>query len=698
MFRTPTTQAQVSIGLMVLLAALTLGLFWPAVGYDYINLDDPQYVFGNPRVLTGLTAENIRWAFTHVHEAWWLPALWISFMADATLLGPEPWGFHLVNILLHAANVLLLFWVLRRATGSLWASAFAAALFAIHPLRVESVVWISARKDVLSGLFFFLALLAYLRHAEKPSAARLAPLAALMLLGLLSKAILIVLPFLLLLLDYWPLHRAGDPLDRTEWPAWRRLLAEKIPLFLLAAVFIAINLRTHVSGSGANSNLSVGTRLGLIPPNFWIYLDKISWPTRLSIIYPEHDVVNWTAAAAAALGLLGITWLLLRFRKKAPYAIVGWLWFLLALFPVVRGVRLGLAAHTDRFAYLPSIGLSLMLVFAFSRWFSHHAKGRLLLWLLAVLALGACGTLTAYNLRFWRDSDTLAQRLWELDPGNPNAITARGNALQKQERWEDALDHFRKAVAASPLNARYRMLLALALVNMDRLPEAFAVLEEGLRAAPQEPELAYALGLAHLHGNQPGQARIHLARAVNGLPQTLEPLCRLELACACFEDGDPAAANEQFHLIPSYDPRQTFTYADLLPAYLWIWDSGERPRALRYFRNLAAGHPENPAILNNVAWLLAVSERSPAPPDEALALAQKAYALGGPTQPVLLDTLAAAQANAGDFAAANQTARQALALVPENPPNAAFRQNLRARIELYQRQRPYREKASAGLF
>lgn len=698
MFHAPTAQTKTSLGLMVLLAALTLALFWPATRYDYINLDDPQYVFGNERVLTGLTTENVRWAFTHVHEAWWLPALWISFMANATLLGPEPWGFHLVNILLHTANVGLLFWVLWRATGAPWASACAAALFAIHPLRLESVVWISARKDVLSGLFFFLALLAYLRHVERPSAARLGLLAGLMLLGLMSKAILIILPFILLLLDYWPLRRAGDPLDRTEWAAWRHLIAEKFPLFLLAAAFIFINLYTHVSGRGTGANLSVGTRIGLIPPNYWVYLGKIFWPVRLSIVYPEHDVVNWTVSAAAALGLLGITLLLLRLRNKAPYGIVGWLWFLLALFPVIRGVRLGLAAHADRFVYLPSIGLSILLVFGLARCFSNHARGKILLWLLAILSLSACGTLTAYNLHFWRDSDTLAQRVWELDPRNPNGITGRGNALQKQERWEEALDHYRNAVNDSPRNSRYRMLLALALVNVDRLPEAFAVLEEGFQPAPDEPELAYALGLTYLHGDQPGQARIHLARAATGLPQTLEPLCRLELARACFEDGDPSAANEQFHLIPDYDPHRTFTYADLLPAYLWIWDSGERPRALRYFRKLAATHPENPAILNNIAWLLAVSKHSPAPPDEALALAQKACALGGQAQPFFLDTLAVAQANAGDFQTAIQTTKQALELAPDTPANEAFRQSLRARLKLYEDQKPYREEASAHLF
>ncbi len=694
----PSSQSKHTVELMILLAVLTLGLFWPAVGFDYINLDDPQYVFGNPHVLAGLTYENICWAFTHIHEAWWLPALWISFMADATLLGPEPWGFHLVNVLLHTANALLLFWTLTRLFESKWQCFFAAALFALHPLRIESVAWITERKDVLSGFFFCLCLLTYVRLIERPGLARFFALHLMMLLGLMAKSILVVLPFLLLLLDYWPLRRAGDPGDRSSWPQWRALLAEKSILFGLSAIFIVLTLQTHGTIGEQGSSTSWWTRASLVAPNYGSYLAHSFWPTHLSILYPTHFPTP-LLRLIAPLCLIGLTFLFWRLRVHNPAFLVGWLWFLVALFPVIRGIRFDeQSAFSDRYTYLPSIGLSLILVFGFFRWFSQQAKGRRLLWLLAVLSLGSCGALTTYNLRFWRNSDTLAQRLWELYPSTPNAITMRGNALQKQERWEEVLDHFQKSSTNSPLNARYQMLLALALVNMNRLSEAFAILEKGLQTAPHTPELTYALGLAYLHANQPDQARIHLADAATELPSTLEPLCRLELACACFEDGDSTAANEQFHLIPSYDPHQTFTYADLLPTYLWIWDSGERPRALRYFRKLIADFPENPAILNNVAWLLAVSEPSPSPPEEALAVAKNALALGGPNQPALLDTLAAAQANAGDFEAAIQTARQALVLVPQIPSSAVFRKNLHSRIELYQRKLPYREKASTGLF
>ena len=687
-----------NIALIITLATLTLTLFGPAIGFDYINLDDPQYVFGNSHVLTGLNLENIRWAFTQVYEAWWLPALWISYMVDATLLGPEPWGFHLVNILLHTANVLLLFWVLRRATGASWTSAFAAALFAIHPLRIESVAWITERKDVLSGLFFFLCLLAHLRQVERPSVLRFWTLQIFMLLGLMAKSILVVLPVLLLLLDYWPLRRASVLGGPGAWVQWRPLLAEKWLLFGLSAVFVVLTLVTHRTVGSQNFHLSMWNRLTLVAPNYGNYLAKFFWPDKLSIYYPPN-YPPLLLRVLAPLGLLGVTALAWRRLTQCPALLVGWLWFLLALSPVIRGIRFDeQSPFSDRYTYLPAIGLSILLAFGFSQWFSNRPKGRILLWFLAIGTLGACSGLTAYNLRFWRNSDTLAQRLWELDPGNSYAITGRGNTLQKQERWAETLEHYQKVVADSPQNARYRMLLALALVNMDRLPEAFTVLEEGLHDAVDEPELTYARGLAHLQDNQPGQARIHLAQAVAGLPQTLAPLCRLELARACFEDGDPTAANEQFHLIPDYDSSRTYGYADLMPVYAWIWDSGERPRALRYFRKLTATYPENPAILNNVAWILATTTHSPAPPEEALELARQACSLGTVNHPGLLDTLAVAQANAGDFEAAVHTAEQALALVPNLPQQAIFRQQLQARIDLYRKHQPYREEAATRLF
>ncbi len=666
------------------LALLTFAVFAPSIGFDYVDLDDPQYVFANPRVVAGLNADNARWAFAHAHESWWLPALWISFMADATLLGKEPWGFHLVNVLLHVANALLLFGVLRRATGATRTSAFAAALFAIHPLRVESVAWITERKDVLSGLFWMLALTTHLRQAEKPAAGKIFLLALWMALGLMAKASVVALPAALLLLDYWPLGRLATR------SGWKKCLAEKIPLFALAAVFAAITLTTHVGGGGQHSAVAGWQRLSLVPGNYFPYLAKFFWPARLSIYYPERDAVHWGTFAMAAVGLLAITLACWRLRRRAPGVLMGWLWFLVISLPIIRGVRIGIADYANRFIYLPSIGLAIALAWGFSAGVSPRTAGRRR-WLagMAALALAACAISTVHNLRFWRNSETLFQRAWELDPTNYLGITGRGVALQKAERWEDARALFAQAAAEAPGVVRYRVNLALALVNMDRLPEAFAVLEEARAAAPNEPELVYALGLAHLQAGQPDQARLCLAQAAPDM-KTLESLCRTELACACFEAGDPVAANEQLRLADGTASAAPRTYADLLPYYAWVWDSGERPRALRYFRKLAAESAGDPALLNNLAWLLAVSEHSPAPPQEALALARQAVELGG-DQPILLDTLAAACANAGLHAEAVAQATRARDLATtQGQKKLAHR--LEQRIEQYRQNKPWREK------
>ena len=669
------------------LAVLTFALFAPAIGYNYIDLDDPQYVFGNPRVLSGLSPANIRWAFSHVHESWWLPMLWMSYMADASVFGTEPWGFHLVNILLHTANALLLFLALRIGTGRIGPALFAAALFAIHPLRVESVAWITERKDVLSGLFWMLALLVHLRRAEKSAARSGILLFLLMVLGLLSKATVVTLPAALLLLDFWPLGRLGNR------EGLKTCLREKAPLFALAAAFAALTLTTHTLTGGQHSALDGWARISLMPGNVLPYLAKFLWPVRLSIYYVEHDAVRWTIFGAASAGLLAFTALCWRVRRRAPYLLMGWLWFLVVLFPVIRGVRLGVADFANRFIYLPSIGLSIMAAYGGGALFRTRPKGALTAGLLAGAILGTCGVLTAYNLRFWRNSDTLFRRAWELDPGNYLGITGRGIALQKQERWEEARTHFEQAVADFPQTVRYRVHLALALINLDRLPEAFAALEEARRGAPDEPEFEYALGLAQLQAGRPDQARIHLARAAEGMGKT-EAMCRSELACACFEDGDSAAANEQLRLARGLDSPATFVYGDLLPFYAWTWDSGERPRALRYFRKLAAERAEDPGILNNIAWLLAVSEHSPAPPGEALALARQAIALAGEEQPVLLDTLAAACANAGQYEEAVAWAEKArLLAVQQNRRNLARR--LEQRMERYRQGMPWREKTGS---
>lgn len=670
--------------LLLVLAGLTLALFAPAIRYSAISLDDPQYVFDNPHVTTGLQWSNVRWAFTRVHESWWLPALWISYMVDASLFGTSPGVFHAVNVLLHAANAAILFWVLRRGTGNGWASAFAAALFAFHPLRVESVAWITERKDVLSGLFWMLAMAAHLRQANHPSNLRMALVVALMALGLMAKASVITLPLALLLMDFWPLRRLQAP------RGWKQCLLEKLPLFALSAAVGILTVTTHGRSGGLYSPLGIWERISLIPGNYFPYLAKMVWPAGLSIYYVEHDAVQWPQFLAGAFVLLLATWVAWRARRRAPFLLMGWLWFLIVLFPVIRGVRTGIADYANRFTYLPSIGFSILVTWGFSTWLSNRPRGRMVSGMLAMATLAACGILTAHNLRFWRNSDAIFERAWTLDPDNYLGITGHGLALQKQERWDEALAFFQNAAAAQPHAVRYRLHQALALINMNRGPEAVALLEQGLDQMPKEPEFLYALGVAFLAADQPATARTYLARAVATAPKV--PMrYRLELARACFEENDSAAAAEQLRQAETVPGNQTFGYADLLGPYASIWNSGERPRALQYFRKLVAREPDGIANLNNVAWLLATSPCSPAPPEEAIELALHALKQAGDESPVLLDTLAAAYANGTQYELATATAEKARRLAMAQDRKGLVRR-LDRRIAAYRQGNPWREK------
>ena len=442
------------------LFVVVVAVFWPATGYDFINYDDPPFVQENPFVNTGLSWANLRWAFTAVCEQWWLPVLWISFMIDAALYGPGPFGFHLTNILLHAVNAALLFWILWRLTGFRGQSLFVAAAFALHPLRVESVVWITARKDVLSGLFFMLALLAFLWHARRPSPWRMASVALLMLLGLMSKAILIILPPILLLLDYWPLRRAGNPLDRKEWKDWGNLLREKWMLILLAAIFIGINLTTHTTGRGDTAGLSWTNRLALIPPNYWTYVGKLLWPHPLSIIYPQREGIAPWLTVFSLLGLVTTTVVLYRLRNRLPALIVGWLWFLIALSPSIRGLRMGIGDYADRFTYLPSIGFFLMVAIAANHLFRNRRQRNTTLALLATVMLAAGAVKTRALLPIWKDSVSLFEYVRARFPDDPIAYCKLAEHHVQSGHLDEAERLLLEALRLHPEHLRAHLQLA----------------------------------------------------------------------------------------------------------------------------------------------------------------------------------------------------------------------------------------------
>ena len=676
------TESHLRLGLALALFMLVLIVFWPATGYDFVNFDDDVYVSNNLVVQRGLTWWGVRWAFTTVLENWWLPALWISYMVDVELFGSGAFGFHFTNVMLHAVNVVLLFWILCRCTGARWPSFFVAAFFAFHPLRVESVAWISERKDVLSGLFFFLAWLAYLRYVERPGAVRFGAVFALMLLGLLSKAILIVLPFLFLLLDYWPLRRAGDPGDRATWPTWRRLLAEKIPLFFLSAIFITINLHTHVSATGARASVSLWLRLGLIAPNYYAYLGKIFWPARLSIVYPPHDVVSVAMALIAGGGLLAITFFCWHRRAAAPWNLVGWLWFLGVLFPMIRGVRMDMtAAYADRFTYLPSIGLGIALVWTAKDLWPRRRACRVVLISLAAALLAVCISQTRATLPSWRDTLAAFGNILKHAPDHPLSNNNFGVYLMELGQTERARQHFEIAATGNELHTPFVSNLGLVLILLDRPDEAIQRMESvRLKFKPECEYLNYVTGLAWMEKNEPAKAIPYFTRAL--MVASNHPTWRAELARAYRDAGQMAAYSNELAHIANIGFLNLASYEGLCIYYLGLWQHGHGRRAWTFFQRELERNPDDMAMLNNTAWFLATRLPAGASPEQAIRLAIRAREASPAPYPDVLDTLAVAYAANGQFDDAIHTAEeaQALALAAGNQPLAA---RIEERLQAY---------------
>lgn len=430
------------------LALLTLAAFLPSLWNGYINLDDALYVTGNRVVKKGITWEGLAWIRTANVANNWHPLTMLSHMLDCQLFGLNPAGHHGTSLLLHLGNVLLLFEVLRRMTGSPWRSAAAAGLFGLHPLRVESVAWVAERKDVLSALFWILALGAYGRYVRAPSANRYLLVALAMVLGLMSKPMVVTLPFALLLLDVWPLGRL-----RLDEPGWARrlgrLMVEKLPLFALSAVGSLVTLRYQTTSLVSLEVLPWSMRLANVAVSYATYLGKTVLPRNLAVFYPiPLEIPAWKGPAAAAL-LLVLTALAVWKVRKAPWFLVGWFWFLGTLVPVIGIVQVGRQAMADRYTYIPSIGLSLaicwgipMLV-ASRRWRPALAGA-------TVLALLTLTALTWIQVRYWSNSVTLFRHALAVTQGNYVAHVALAKSLAAKGDWTGAAEQFRSALALRP--------------------------------------------------------------------------------------------------------------------------------------------------------------------------------------------------------------------------------------------------------
>jgi len=615
------------------LALLTIVVFARVAGNDFVNYDDPDYVTANPYVQHGLTWEGIQWAFANLHgtATYWHPLTWISHMLDFQLFGLHPAGHHLTNLGLHTINVLLLFTLLVKLTGAVWRSAFVAAIFAIHPLQVDSVAWITERKNLLSGLFWFLTLLAYLRYVERRTVRDYVLVLFFFALGLMCKPVLVTLPAAMLLLDLWPLRRwaplnialdSDSNLPRRDFGS---LLVEKIPFFALSIASALITVSSHegLGISQESHGLPVGLRIENAFVSYARYLGKVFVPVKLAVLYPHPGkwpaVMVWASLALLVLITIIAIW---RFRRR-PYVLVGWLWFLGVLFPASGVLQVGVQAMADRFIYLPMIGLLIAIVWLASDFVrirlplaNTRAVG-----MAALIVVAALAFLTSRQTTFWKDSIALWGHTIAVTGPNPLAHNNLAYAFYLSGKFDNALAHAQKAVELRPDFGEPRLQMGM-IYDAKRQPEpAIAAYREAVR----------------IHENWP-LARKRLADDLAKTGKTSEAIAEFE-ALLVMVPGDVESRSQ---------------LADLLS------QAHRDKEATEQYREALRWMPNRPETLNNLAWILATS------PDaqvrngkQAIRYASEACELTQRKQPLFIGTLAAAYAEDGQFDDAVRTAGEA---------------------------------------
>ncbi len=519
------------LGVSIFLMAITWLVFGETLRHPSINFDDQEYVFENPKINTGLTSTGVLWAFTHSHAENWHPLTSISHMLDCQLFGLQAGWHHFTNVLLHTIAVILLFLVFREMTGALWRSAFVAALFAIHPLRVESVAWIAERKDVLSGVLFMLTLGAYVRYVREPSSIRYLIVAVLFGLGLMTKSMLVTLPFVLLVLDYWPLGRfahvsLAEPKSKNGFARWwghrsipTRLILEKIPLIALSAASSIITLFAQKRAAISVESLPLVWRMNNAFVSYVAYIWQMVCPIRLALVYPhpEYRLSLWGVALAIAF-LTGVTAVVVAFRRKHPYLVTGWLWYVGMLVPVIGIVQVGAQARADRYTYLPQIGLYLIATWTIADLSVAWRYRRQILGVAAAIVIAGLAWLAWIQNTYWRDSEALWIRTLAVTSHNDVAHASLADLLLKRDRIDEAISHSEEALRIHSRNGSAHNTLAFGLFRKGRVDEAVAHWKESLEIRPDDMNaqayLAWVLATSPDASLRDGAKAVELAKKV----------------------------------------------------------------------------------------------------------------------------------------------------------------------------------------
>lgn len=651
-----------ALGILVLAILVALP-YAQTRDHEFVHFDDDRYIFDNPEVTGGLTRDGLAWAFTTNHAANWHPLTWISHMLDCGWFGLDPGAHHLMGAALHLVNAILLFVGLWAMTRERVPSLIVAALFAVHPLRVESVAWASERKDLLAGLFWMLAMLLWVAYARRPGALRYLAVCACLAAGLLAKPMLVTLPVVLLLLDYWPLgrlraaHTGGAATTGIPRITPVRAVLEKVPLLALAALSAVATIVAQAAAGTVQDlvNIPLMARVGNAAVAYVAYIEMTLWPTRLACFYPHPVIVApddaaslFVPAVASAVVLVAVTALVLRFARSAPQILVGWLWYVVTLLPVIGILQVGTQAMADRYTYLPLIGICLAIVWSLRELARRRPALRPALVAAAALAVVALAWTTSLQTRTWRDSATLFGHALRVTENNYVAHTGLGNVFAHDGDLDAAAAHFREALRIEPGQLEAHHNLAGILLQRGDAAGAIAHYRVAIRLKPDYVKAHVNLGLALDAAGAHRAAIAHYLRAADLDPDSYRS--QELLAGAMARAGNDAEA------------------------------------ALRYRRALEL-RPDSLPAAHSLAWLLSTSPDADVRQGHlALALAERCAESSGFNDPYALGTLAAASAETGRFEDAVRWQSRAAELAP-----AAARELFEQRLELYRGGSPLRE-------
>ncbi len=590
---------QLWVGIVLVLVTLTI--FWPVRNFEFIDLDDDVYVTQNSHVQSGLSWDSFIWSF-RIHSSEWHPLTWLSHMADDALYGLNPQGHHFTNLLFHSANTLILFLVLSRMFQNVWVSGLIAILFGIHPLRIESVAWVAERKDVLSAFFWILSIWAYLFYVERGGIRRYLIAFLLFAVGLMAKPMVVTLPLILLVLDYWPLGRIRfESFQRVPRPQTItmenqkdsvstifHLLVEKIPFFILSLLLSFLTLFVARSGGAVKSIQSypIGMRVSNALVSYAQYLGKMIWPHPLACFYPYPDNIPLWQVAGAGLVVLGISIFAVRSARKHPYFLVGWLWYLITLVPVIGLVQAGDQALADRFTYLPLMGLFLMIVWGSTVFLKEWRHRKTILFASVCFVTVACAVVTRSQMKYWQNSLTLFEHAIEVTSNNYLAHNNLGAVLVDREKYEEAIPHFAEALRIKPNYADAHYNLANALARQGKVQEAIEHHQAALQITPGDVRTKNRLGVLLAGQGRYREAVACFEEILRTDPAYAEAYNNIGVALS--EQGRYQEAIKHFREALRFRPNFAEAHFSLCVAYLM---TGNRNSALQEYETLKTINP-----------------------------------------------------------------------------------------------------------